>query len=78
MLNEQIQERCREGRREVERGRGGLEGVMEAGVEEWRDRGKERRKEGEETREYEKGPARCWKYHKAHQRKANCYQQGLN
>ena len=33
MLNEQIQERCREGRREVERGRGGLEGVMEAGVD---------------------------------------------
>ena len=38
-------------RREVERDRGGLEGVMEAGVEGWRDRGKERRKEGEERRE---------------------------
>ena len=51
---------------------------MEAGVEGWRDRGKERRKEGEERSKYEKGPARSWKYHKAHQRKANCYQQGLN
>lgn len=68
----------REGRGEVERGRGGLRGGMEAWVEGLRDRGKERRKEGKERRKYEKGPARCWKYHKAHQRKANCCRQGHN
>ena len=74
-------EKGREGWRRTRGRDGGIHGEikeMERGMEGRTDGGKERREEGKERRRDEKGPARCWKYHKAHPREANYYQQGCN